>query len=378
MQEKIKQITAIGMVSLLAMFALLFFKEHRWRGRLVGDIEYQEKPQFSLKKWFDGQFQEESQTYLEENIGLRNYFVRSRNQVYFSLFNEASARDVVIGKENYFYEVNYLKELVGENALSEDELKEFSSRAKIVQDSLKAQGKEFLIVIAPGKASYFPEHIPDSWNQKPRMARNHDRLVRHLHHKHVSLFDASNWFLQMKDTSTYPLYSETGIHWTHYGEALFLDSLSSYLNAKNIQVPEFTISTIQSSMMPKFPDDDIEQGMNLLFDVPNKMLGYPQLSYSSSNTTSSALLIGDSYLWNMYVEKSYSNLFERFYYYFYNENRFTYEYNKERKVTPSILRGDLNQSNCVILLSTEANLHRLYFNSINDLYTLVTNNSNKQ
>lgn len=378
MQERVKQIAAIGMVSLLAMFALLFFKDHRWRGRLVGDIEYQEKPQFSLKNWFNGHFQEESQAYLEENIGLRNYFVRSRNQVYFSLFNEASARDVVIGQHNYFYEVNYLKELIGENAIDEDELLEFSQRAKVVQDSLNAHGKELLIVIAPGKASYFPENIPDQWLQKPRLARNHDRVVRHLDQQHVSIFDASSWFVQMKATTNYPLYSETGIHWTHYGEALFLDSLSNYLNSKNIHVPAISFSNIHTSMVPKFPDDDIEQGMNLLFDVPNKTLAYPQLVYSTLERKNNALLIGDSYLWNMYVEKSYSNLFDQFYYYFYNENRFTYKYNKDMKVTPSLLKHDLNQSNCVILLSTEANLHRLYFNCINDLYTLVTNNSLKQ
>lgn len=378
MQEKVKYISAAGLVFTLMGLASLFFKDHRWRGRLIGGIEYQETPNFSTKSWLNGEFQKDAQLYLEQNIGLRNYFVRSRNQVYFSVFSEPTAREVVIGKNNFFFELNYIKEYVGENAIETKKLAEFTRKAKVVQDSLLAQGKEFLIVIAPGKASMFPEHIPDKWDNKPRGPRNHDVVLEALIRSNISVMDASTWFVNMNAKSKYPLYCETGIHWSFYGEALFLDSLTRYLNNKNIHVPTLSLKPIRTSKTPKFPDDDIEQGMNLLFDIPNETLAYPELNYSHVQKSSNALLIGDSYLWNMYVMKRYSKLFNRFSLYFYNEDRYTNNYGKDTKVNPTIFRTDVNQSNCVILLATEANLHRLYFDSIEDLYEIVTNTSQKQ
>lgn len=378
MQEKLKYFYAIGLVLILAVLATLFFKDHRWRGRLIGDIEYQEKPSFTLKTWFDGKFQDDAQKYLEQNIGLRNYFVRSRNQVYFSVFKEATARDVVIGKNNYLFEKNYLKEFIGENAIDLLEMTEFTRKAKVVQDSLNAQGKEFLIVVAPGKASMFPEYIPEEWLKKPRTLRNHDLVVQTLQNANVSVFDASSWFINMKKTSPFPLYSETGIHWTFYGESLFLDSLATYLGTKNMNVPNITFKEIKTPNQVYFPDDDIEQGMNLMIDIPNKQLGYPDINFSTIKKTARPLLIGDSYLWNMFITKKYHSLFNTFSYYFYNEDRYSWENGNTTKVTPTLLKKDLNQSNCLILLATEANLHRLYFNSIEDLYEIVTNNSEKK
>jgi len=57
-----------------------------------------EKSNFEIQSWFDGSFQQNFDSWLEENIGFRNWFVRLFNQIDFSLFNKLHAAKVVIGK----------------------------------------------------------------------------------------------------------------------------------------------------------------------------------------------------------------------------------------------------------------------------------------
>ncbi len=368
MKVSLKHIWAVGLVLMLLMFAVMFFNDHRWRGALQGDIEYQEKPEFIAKAWFDGEYQKDMQKYLEENIGLRNYFIRSRNQIYFSVFHEAKAQNVEIGSENVFYETDYLKEYFGENAIDRKEMSVFVSKAKMVVKALKAEGKTLLFVVAPGKASIYPDHFPSKWYTHSKSLRNRDYFVNELNKNELPVMDASSWFVDLNKNTNYPLFSETGIHWTHYGEYVFMDSLSNYLNASGFNVPSLEIEKMEVKTTPVYPDDDIEQGMNLLLDIPNKPLAYPKIRFSMDKKRSSAMLIGDSYLYNMFVTKFYKRMFHKYWYYYYNEDRYAYNDFLNNELNQKIRTEDLKQTDCVILLCTEATLNRLYFNSINNLY----------
>ncbi len=101
----------IGVLSLLPLIQQLtgFIKVKP----LFGAITEGQKPIFDFNRWMEGDYQKEMEAYLNEKFGFRNYFIRLNNQVAYSLYHKAKANGVIIGKENYLYELSYINAYYG-------------------------------------------------------------------------------------------------------------------------------------------------------------------------------------------------------------------------------------------------------------------------
>src|SRR4030042_2318806 len=100
---------------------------------LKGAIVPVAKPDFTMRGWFDASCQEKMETYLNESFGLRNYFVRINNQIAFTFFRKAKASGVIIGKEKYLYEENYIRAYYGLDFIGEDSILHRMQKLKYVQ-----------------------------------------------------------------------------------------------------------------------------------------------------------------------------------------------------------------------------------------------------
>ena len=92
---------------------------------------------FTWKGWLNGSFQKKKEKYVNENFGLRNIFLRINNEIKFDLFGKIYAHDVIVGKENYLFEKNYIKAYNGEDFIGVDSIKKISDQLKFIQDELK-------------------------------------------------------------------------------------------------------------------------------------------------------------------------------------------------------------------------------------------------
>jgi hypothetical protein len=131
---------------------------------LKGAIVKPEKKTFYIEEWFSGAYQEYEEKYLNETFGLRNFFIRINNQLEFILFNNAKANGVIIGKENYLYEENYIKAYNGTDFIGYDSIYQRMQRIKYIQDTLAKLNKNIIIIFAAGKGSFYPEYFPDQYN----------------------------------------------------------------------------------------------------------------------------------------------------------------------------------------------------------------------
>src|SRR5690554_2202053 len=84
---------------------------------LKGAVEKSELPELNCNTWFDGSFQESLEKFVNDNIGFRPWFVRIHNQIQYSFFDKAHAHGVINGKDNYLYELNYIKAYNGQDFL---------------------------------------------------------------------------------------------------------------------------------------------------------------------------------------------------------------------------------------------------------------------
>ena len=203
--------------------------------KLKGWVNEPEAVRFSIKKWFSGEYQVKQEEYLNEMFGFRSSFVRINNQIAFNLFNKAKANGVIIGKNNYLFEENYIKAYYGTDFIGIDSINKRMQRVKFVQDTLAKLNKTLVLIYAAGKGSFYPEYFPDEY-KKEKTKTNYEYHIKFSKALGLNFIDFNKYFLENKSKSKYPLYPQYGIHWSNYGTALAADSILRYVekNRKKI------------------------------------------------------------------------------------------------------------------------------------------------
>lgn len=331
-----------------------------------------ENPLFELNTWFEGKYQQEKQKYIEQNIGFRNFFVRSYNEIYFRFFNQAKANGVKIGKENYLYEGSYIRAYLGTDFIGHDKIADKVFKLQKISDTLRSKGIDIIVVIAPGKGSFYPEYFPNEFDNSTKGTTNYEVYQKELNQSNIHFLDFNKWFLKMKRTSKYPLFPKTGIHWSSYGEVLALDSLAKYIEKiRNINMPKIHIDKVVLSDSMMHTDDDIEKSMNLLYDIKDLKMGYANLSFNdtaSTITKPKMISVADSYFWGIFGRGLTGRLFKDQQFWYYNKKIYSDLYPNSLKVEDVNIKDEVEKNEVIILLSTDANLYKFSYGFIEQLY----------
>jgi hypothetical protein len=292
-----------------------FFKERP----LGGAVEEAAVPVLYDSTWFDESFQGQAEKYLNQNFGFRNVLVRVYNQMLFCLYNKSTARNVVVGKENYLFEKNYIEGYYGRDFIGDSLLHERVRRLALLQDTLASSGITLIVAMAPDKAWFYPEYIPD-YLRGQNHTTNYEVFLREAKQQGLNLIDFNSWLLSMKDSSPYPLYPKTGIHWSNYGMHLSFDSLLKYIEtSRKIDIPDYRIGDYELSVDYKSTNTDIEKGMNLLFPIDNIPMPYADFEVEESNKTKPKfMVVSDSFFWNIYGLGVMYSIFDDGEFWYYN------------------------------------------------------------
>ena len=339
---------------------------------LRGYVNYNDKPEFTWESCFSGEYQTNFDSYLEDHIGLRNLLVRLFNQLDLSLFHKGHAAGVTLGKENYLYELNYIEAYTGVDFLGDEFIEEKCKKIISIQKELKKYDTDLIIVFPPGKASYFPEYIPDKYLKYGIGPNNQNTFLRHFHEMGIQHIDFNSLFIAMKDTTTYPLYPKCGIHWTDYGSYFALDSIVSYVEeVKGIDMVDFGYEKIEMSSDLKNTDYDIGDAMNLIFRIPDRPMPYLYGFYSDTvaKTKPDMMVIADSYYWSIYRLRYSFNVWDEHHFRFYNQMLF-YDYNKN-KDAEFVNLEELKRFDVIILMYTEATMKKFANDFIESSYILL-------
>ncbi len=351
------------------VIALMFLPmiQHKFRifeeTPLKGSYQLSEKPPLNRESWFLGKYQEKQELYISEHTGFRPGWVRLYNQWNYSLFDKANAAGVIIGKDGYLYEENYIKTYYGNDFVGKKEVSEMVRKLKLVQDTLDKKGITLAVILAPGKASYLPEYIPDRYDQA-RKRTNYEEYKEQFNKQEIRNIDMHQWFESMKKTTKYPLFSKTGIHWTAYGQFLAVDSMTNFVaNACHCDLPRHVLDKIVPSSKPWLDDDDIGRVMNLFVELPELKLAYPEFhpSREVKKTDPKVLVIADSFYWGPFNANVSHFLFNEGEFWYYNEQIYPATFTKETLVKNQNLGAKLKENKVVFILITDANLYKFGF-----------------
>lgn len=338
---------------------------------LHGTIVELKKPVFKFENWLEGSYQDSVQFYIKETAGFRPSLVRIHNQLHYWLYNIAIANGVMIGDDSYLYEENYIKAYFGIDYIGKKAIYDKVNKIIALNDTLSKLNKSLIIVFAPGKASYYPEHIPSSFSSVDTDTTNYETYKEAFSNTDIHFIDFNQWFRDMKNSSPYPLMPKTGIHWSKYGEVIVADSLLSYLETIcHCEYPDLIIDSVITSNEMQDTDDDIESGMNLFFNIPDLEMGYPKFHIERSGKESGLKVstIADSYFWGMYNFGLSRDYFNNGQFWYYNEQ--IYQDGLEVPLNPKEIdiQKEIEKSNVIILLSTDANLYKFAFGFVDELY----------
>lgn len=271
--------------------------------------------------WLSGRFQEGFNEKLENSIGFRNSLIRLNNQFHYSLFRQANAEGVIVGRQKELFEEDYIRAWLGEFFIGEQAWDKKVRQLKQVQDTLQKLDKTLLIVLLPGKGSYHSDRFPRKYDNHPKKQSNYEYLKSQLVAEQINLLDLNTFFLDKKESSPYPLFPKIGTHWSYYGAALAADTLLNHLRELHYQpIPSLQLRELKVGGKIRHPDDDIWLAMNLLWNPPELELAYPVLAFSGYENAEKPriLTIGDSFYFNWLSDSVMYHAFDKADFWYYN------------------------------------------------------------
>ncbi len=348
--------------------------------KLDGDLNIAQKPEFKKEDYWSLKWQEDYTKYYNDNFGFRPWFVRLINQFRFSFLHMTKAPGVVIGKNGELFIESYIDDYIGRNYIGKNKISENVTKIKALQDSLKARGKDLIVVFAPGKASFYPELIPDTYINKKKDSTNYKVYADLFQQNAVNFMDLNKWFVDNKTKFKYPVYPKNGTHWNHYGMSLALDTLLKYIEKKRkINLPDFDFSVVNYNSNLKGNDYDVGILLNLLSPVEKEACPYPAYKFQVTKgyTKPDVLIVGDSYWWCMVGEDLPIKFFREDEYWFYNKDQ--YIHNEKRAAVKDLnLSASLVQRDVIVLMATEATFYMFPYGFVDRAYKLYCADNSKR
>ena len=343
---------------------------------LSGAIEAPVAPGFGWMDWMDGKYQSLKENQIKESIGFYPLLIRLYNQQQYFLYNDTHAQGVIVGKEDYLYERAYIEAYLGMDYLGEDIIQDKVRKLRRISDTLKTKNIELVVLLAPGKGTFYSNYFPDKYNSAPIKRNNYESYRDAFHSTGIHLLDFQNWFLSMKGRTPYPLFSKGGIHWSYYGEVLSGDSLIKYMQQllPNYQIPSLEITKVISDGEIRERDNDIREGLNLLLNNFSEFnLAYPSFdlvvrTQDKNKEKANVLVVSDSFYWGLFNWGMSRDVFNNSDFWYYNEMIYPESYEQETRVQDIDMKARVESNQAVLLICTDGNLHKFAFGFIDQLY----------
>ena len=270
------------------------------------------KPKASFTSFCDHSLQDSTEAYLKQHYGFREPLTRLHNQTRWTFFRYSQVEDdqrITITSDNWIFEPWSVEEYyqglayhldydsAGMIAVFEDE----AQRLLELQELLEPYNTRLFVALLPGKEQVCTEHLPenDRYFEKKQVTA-YDFYAQRLEELGVNHIDLGAWFQQIKDTVDYPLFPQTGTHWSNLAAIHSTDTLVRYMehlsdsNMVNILIDNTFKRTLK-------PDADLESLMNLIWPLQKKpnYLAATSYDYDTTAWRPRIITIGDSFYWNI-------------------------------------------------------------------------------
>ncbi len=145
-------------------------------------------------------------------------------------------------------------------------------------------------------------------------------------------------------------------------DSLATDSLSGFIaSLMKRPLPEFHLGPAVFTDTLIHPDADLELLMNLIFSLPRLPLCYPEVISQPSKgfTLPSALVIGDSFFWEMFNLPLTGRIFKEVGYWYYNSTVYPESFTDSLKTNLLKFPEVFEKTDLVILMVNPSNIQNI-------------------
>lgn len=344
---------------------------------LNGVTEKVEQPQLNFKNWMTGTFQKQEERYLSENIGFREMFVRCYNQMSWSLFRKAQNKSIYVGKERWLFDEAMIKnhdhQLVYDYGEHNEEVVSRMRASAIMlyqlQEVLKEQGVSFFVCLPPCKDQVCEEYLLEKKREynRPSGVQAMDFFTPLFDSLGINYLNLAKYYMQIKDTVSYPLYLKSSFHWSIQSACYAADTLVRYMEALsglNMYNLSFSVPYLSKT---RNPDADLENLMNLMWPIETDENYYVDVMIDDDTTAMKPkwLVVGDSYYWEWQYSLPLDQMFDTHHFWYYNNTVFDDPLHSNVKEV-DLLR-ELLSKDVVMLLYSANNLYDLNRNFLTNV-----------
>ena len=366
MKNKIFYIALIILTVMVLAFPVAqqygkYFELKPLKGVTVATVQ----PVFSLKTFMSGAYQAQEDKYLSENIGFREVFIRSYNQMTWSLFRKTQNKTIFINKDNWIFNDFTIKHHYGQSmydfrSTKEAMLAKMQSDARmlaLLQNVLKEYGVTCFVCLAPGKDMVCAEHVPEVKGfTRPPGIRAIDYYPHVFDSLGINYIDFQKYYMEIKDTVSYPLYLKSSSHYSQQASVYAADTLFRYmeelsgLNIHNICIGEEYVAPT------RYPDADLEDLMNLLWPIETDVSHYVKTRADNDPTAVKPkwFSVGDSYYELFMYSLPLDSYFATHHYWYYN--KIVYNDPPHHDVQEVDILKELLSSDIVMIIYSPTNL----------------------
>lgn len=337
----------ISYILLLLVMSLLPLLQMKYdiftKMTLNGVTQRVEFPKLSYHSFISGEYQKKFEMWFNQNFGLREYYVKINNQIYYSLFNQTPPNSqVMIGKEKQLFEKAYINEYLNIiQPITPELLEKKVIELKKLQDLLQLRGKPFLLFITPSKTAIYPEYIPDQLKVlQTNKPRNYDTIIPLLNKYGVNYVDGHKITIAHKNSGKYPMFPQGGTHWnllaSYYSSKAVLDKLEQITQKKFI--------SLESSSVTETIPTGFDRDLANLINVWNTPLEYktvvPKLvdNRTGNEFIPNILMEGGSFSFQFVDILHQVNAFKQLDFYYYYHTYYQYKEGSEARIL-----GDFNE-----------------------------------
>lgn len=202
-----------------------------------------EKPVFSLETI--GEYPKAYEEYFNDNLAFRTQMIEANSLIDFYLFRQSPVNKVIIGKDGWlFYNPNGkdgdpIADYRGSNLFSQEQLLQMANNLLEARDSLRAQGKDFVVYIGPNKESvYGDDYFPSDYALDASYTRA-DQVVEYLSENTdlVIVYPKEDLQQTIENNPDLTFYYKTDTHWNALGAYIGASKLLGEINA---DIPDFS------------------------------------------------------------------------------------------------------------------------------------------
>lgn len=215
-----------------------------------------EKPTFSLESIAD--YPKAYEAYYNDHVPFRTQMIEANSILDYFLFKQSPVSKVIIGKDGWLFynpagtDGDPVADFNGENLYSLEQLQAMAENLISTRDALQADGKEFVIYIAPNKECiYGTDYFPSEFVRDGSYTRA-DQVVAYLSENTdlTIVYPKAELLRMIEKYPQYNFYYKTDTHWNELGAYVGAREL---LRALDVSIPQ--LNAVEISQISPFSGD---------------------------------------------------------------------------------------------------------------------------